>query len=351
MITPSILPLTLGFLIFSFLVTSILIVPFIDLLYKLKITRKKEAPKTGKIPLFDKLHDIKAGTPIGGGILIITLVCILFAILFPLISRLGVFIQTSYNLKGELFVIFFTFLSFGVLGASDDFLKVFHRPTKGVLGLWFGIRRRQKFILQWILGLIIGYVIYSFLGIHIIHIPMLGRVVDFGAWYIPVSAFVIVSFTNAFNITDGLDGLATGLLLISLVTFGVIAAGNLDTPLSLFIALWTGALVAFLYFNIWPARVFLGDAGALSFGATLAVIGLMSGSIIALVVIGGIFVMEVVSSGVQIFGWKFLKRPILPIAPLHNYFLAKGWEEPKIVMRAWLFGVMLAVFGLWLATI
>ena len=136
-----------------------------------------------------------------------------------------------------------------------------------------------------------------------------------------------------------------------MIAFGVIAAGNLDMPLSLFIAIWLGALMAFLYFNVWPARIFLGDTGALSFGATLGVIGLLTGNIIALVVIGGIFVIEAVSSAIQIFGWKFLKRPIFPLAPIHHTFLAIGWEEPKIVMRAWLAGIMLAIFGLWLATI
>jgi phospho-N-acetylmuramoyl-pentapeptide-transferase len=349
--TSNFLPLALGLVIFSFLISSVLIVPFIDLLYKLRLTRKKEAPKTGKVPLFDRLHDIKAGTPVGGGIFIIGMVSILFAVLFPLAGRLGVFIQTAYNLRSELFVIFFTFISFGLLGLSDDLLKIFSKPTKGVLGLWFGLRRKQKFILQVILGFIIGFLLYQNLGIHIVHIPLIGKVYDMGFWYVPFSAFVIVSFTNAFNITDGLDGLATGLLLICLGAFGVIAAGHLDTPLSLFIALWLGTLIAFLYFNVWPARVFLGDAGALSFGASLAVIGLLTGSIIALVAIGGIFVIEVSSSLIQILGWKILKKPIFPLAPLHHSLLAVGWEEPKIVMRAWLIGVMLAIFGLWLATI
>lgn len=351
MITPTLLPLSLGLVIFSFLIASICIVPFINLLYRLKFTRKIEAPKRGKIPLFDKLHDKKAGTPVGGGVLIILIVSILFWIIFPIAQRLGVFIHTAFNLRLELFLIFFTFLSFGLLGFTDDFLKVFAKPTTGVLGLWFGLRRRQKFILQWILGFSVGFILYQFLGIHIIHIPLLGKVVDFGAWYIPFSAFIVVSFTNAFNITDGLDGLSTGLLLICLVAFGIIAAGSLDTPLSIFIAIWTGVLIAFLYFNIWPARIWLGDTGALSFGATLAVIALLTGNIIALVVIGGLFVAEVVSSAVQIVGWKYLKRPILPLAPLHNTFLAKGWEEPKIVMRAWITGIIFAIFGLWLATI
>jgi phospho-N-acetylmuramoyl-pentapeptide-transferase len=112
-----------------------------------------------------------------------------------------------------------------------------------------------------------------------------------------------------------------------------------------------GALIAFIYFNVWPARVHLGDVGALSFGAMLAVIGLLTGNIIALVIIGGLFVIEAMSSAIQIFGWKFLKKPLLPLAPLHNTFLAIGWEEPKIVMRAWFAGIILAIFGLWLSTI
>lgn len=349
--TPNILPLALGLVIFSFLISSVLILPFIDLLYKLHFTRQVEAPKHGKIPLFDKLHDKKAGTPVGGGVLLIAIVCLLFAILFPLARYLGVYIKTAYNLRWELVVIFFTFISFGLLGLSDDYMKNLGKPTKGVIGLWFGLRRRQKFIVQWILAFTVGFMIYFNLGIHIVHIPLLAKTLDLGIWYIPLSALVIVSFTNAFNITDGLDGLATGLLLICLASFGIIVAGHLDTPLSLFIALWIGSLVAFLYFNIWPARIWLGDTGALSFGATLAVIGLLSGSIIALIVMGGIFIIEVASSAIQIFSWKYRHKPFFPIAPVHNAFLARGWEEPKIVMRAWLLGIMLAIFGLWLSTI
>jgi phospho-N-acetylmuramoyl-pentapeptide-transferase len=349
--SPNFLPLALGLIIFSFLISSVLIVPFIDILFKLKLTRRKEAPTTGKIPLFDKLHDKKAGTPVGGGIFIIAIVSLFFAVLFPLSQNLGVYIRSAYALRAELFVIFFTFLSFGILGLSDDLLKMFAKPSKGILGLWFGLRRWHKFALQWILAIIDGYLIYKGLGIQIVNIPLIDVVFNLGVWYVPFAAFVIVSFTNAFNVTDGLDGLATGLLIICLTAFGIIAAGNLDTPLSLFIALWIGALIAFLYFNVWPARVWLGDAGALSFGATLAVIGLLTGNIIALIVIGGIFVIEITTSLIQILGWKFLKKPIFPLAPFHHSLLAIGWEEPKIVMRAWLIGVMLSIFGLWLATI
>lgn len=345
------LPLTLGLIIASFLVSSILVVPFINLLYKLRLLRQKEGKGAKKQSLFDKLHDKKAGTPIGGGILVLTIVAVIFAIVFPLASNFGVFIQSAYDLRGELIVIFFTFLSFGVLGLMDDLVKIFGKGEVGAMGLWIGMKRTHKFVLQWALAFITAYLIYAKLGIHILNIPMADRVLDLGWGYVPFAAFVIVAFANAFNITDGLDGLATGLLLICLMAFGTIAAGNLDTPLSIFISIWSGSLIAFLYFNIWPARIWLGDAGALSFGATLAVIGLLTGSIIALVVIGAIFVVELASSAVQIYGWRVLKRPILPLAPLHNTFLVKGWEEPKIVMRAWLTGIIFAIFGLWLATI
>lgn len=347
----NVIALALGLVIFSFLITAILVVPFINILYRLKFTRRKEAPKKGKIPLFDKLHDIKAGTPVGGGILLIFVVSSLFFIVFPLSARLGVYIHTAYKLRTELFLIFFTFISFGLLGMSDDLLKMFGKPKVGTLGMWFGLSRKSKFFLQCILAFIVSGIIYTELGIQILHIPLLGKVIDLGVFYIPFAAFIIIAFTNAFNITDGLDGLATGLLLICLLALTVIAADHLDTPLSVFLSLWIGALIAFLYFNIWPARVILGDTGALSFGATLGLIGLLTGSVIAIAIIGGVFVVEITSSLIQILGWKILGRPIFPLAPLHHALLAKGWEEPKIVMRTWLAGLMLAIFGLWLAFI
>ena len=347
----NILPLALGLVLFSFILTSALIVPFINLLYKLKLTRRKEAPEKGKIPLFDKLHDIKAGTPVGGGILIIAIVTFTFALLFPFASHMGVYITSSHNLKMEIFIIFFTFISYGALGLYDDLVKMLGKPKQGSLGMWFGITRKMKFGLQFVLALVIGYLMYNNLGIKFIHVPMLGETLFLGWLYVPVAALVIVAFSNAFNITDGLDGLASGLLVICLIAFGALAAGNLDTPLSLFIALWIGTLIAFLYFNVWPARLHLGDSGALSFGAMLAVVGLLTGSIFALVVIGGLFVIEIITSAIQIAGWKLFRRPIFPLAPIHHTFLAIGWEEPKIVMRAWLAGLVLAIFGLWLATI
>lgn len=343
--------LNLGLLIFSFAITSILIVPFIDLLYKLRFTRRAEAPKKGKVPLFDKIHDEKTGTPVGGGILLVLVVIVLFAAVFPLISRLGVFIYGAYDVVSEIRIVFFTFVSFALLGLYDDVIKLFGKMEPGKFGMWVGLRRKHKFALQWILALFIAYWIYKDLNIAMFHIPLVDIVVNLGIWYVPLAAFIIVSFVNAVNITDGLDGLVSGLLMICLFAFWIISANVFDTPLSVFISLWIGALIAFLYFNVWPARIFLGDTGALAFGATLAVIGLLTGKIFTLGVIGGIFVVEALSSLIQILSRKFLGRPLLPIAPLHIWFQTRGWEEPKIVMRAWLAGLILALFGLWLAVV
>lgn len=350
---PNVLPLALGLTIFSFLFTSSLVVPFINLLYHWKLTRRKEGVGGKKKSLFDKLHDKKAGTPTGGGLLLILVVVVLFALLLPLISYLGVFIQSAHPLKQELFVIYFTFLSFALLGLTDDLVKLFGKPKEWGLGLGliFGLKRWQKFGLQLVLGLVVGWLLYHNLGIHILHLPVVDIVIDLGVGYVPFAALVIIFFANAFNFTDGLDGLASGLLMIYLFAFIIITAGILDTPLFIFMALWLGTIIAFLYFNVWPARVFLGDAGALSFGAMIAVIGLLVGNVVTLFIIGGIFVIEAASSAIQILGWRILKRPIFPLAPIHHTFLAIGWEEPKIVARAWITGVILAVLGLWLATI
>lgn len=345
-----VLTLGLGLTIFSFLITSVLIVPFINLLYRLKFTRREEGKK-GKKSLFDKMHDVKKGTPVGAGILLVAVVSVIFAFIFPLGSHMGVFIRSAYDFKTELFLILFVFLGFGLLGLSDDYVRMFRKGRQGKLGMWLGIDRRIKFGIQFLIGLIAGYIMYSKLGISILHIPLINITLNLGWLYVPFASLVIVSFSNAFNITDGLDGLSCGLLAICLTAFGIISASVLDTPLSVFITIWLGSLLAFLYFNVYPARVWLGDTGAFAFGSTLGLIGLLTGSIIALVVIGGLFVLEVTSSAIQLFGWRVLKRPILPMAPLHLTFQVKGWEEPKIVQRAWLAGIMLAIFGLWLATI
>jgi phospho-N-acetylmuramoyl-pentapeptide-transferase len=339
--------LLLGLLIFSFTVTSVLIVPFIGLLYKLRFQRQEQVTldTSGKrAKVFDRFHHSKAGVPIGGGLLVIMVVSLLFGLLFPLLRTAGIYITNIHPLRQEIFIIFFTFISFGLLGLYDDILKFFQIDRRQFAGL----RLRHKFGIQWILAFTSAFLIYNQLQIQIVNIPFVG-VFDIGWFFVPVAAFIIVSFANAVNITDGLDGLASGALMIALFSLWVISSSILDTPLSVFIALWLGSLIAFLYFNVFPARIIMGDVGALSFGATIAVIGLLLGKIMALTLIGGLFVVEIMTSLLQILSKKYGRRKIFAVAPFHLWLQLKGWEEPKIVMRAWLASIMFAVFGLWLA--
>lgn len=341
--------LYLGLLIFSFLITSILVVPFINFLYKIRFLRQEQKTKDFlgvRTKIFDRFHKHKAGTPVGGGLLIIAVVSVLYALIFPLISYFGVFISTSYPIKEELNILFFTFLGFGLLGLYDDIKKFFGFGHSG----FFGLRMRHKFFIQWALALTIAVLLFNNLGINFFYIPFFG-IVHLGWWYIPFAAFVIVTFANAFNITDGLDGLSSGLLTICLFAFWILSSQFLDTSLSVFISIWLGALIAFLYFNVYPARIWLGDVGALSFGATLGVVGLLIGKTMALVIIGGLFIFEAGSSLLQMFWKKFFKKKLYAVSPFHLWLQNKGWEEPKIVFRAWLAGIILAIFGLWLALI
>jgi len=341
--------LYLGLLIFSFLITGILVVPFINLLYKFRFLRRQQVTldfQGLRTRIFDKFHKHKAGTPVGGGLLIIGIVSLLYALIFPLVFYLGIFMSHAYPIRDELNILFFTFISFGLLGLYDDLMKFFGFKQTG----FFGLRLRHKFFIQWVLGFTIAVLLFKNLGIDFINIPFVG-IVKLGFWYIPFAAFIIVAFANAFNITDGLDGLASGLLVICLFAFWILSSQSLDTSLSIFIALFLGALLAFLYFNVYPARIWLGDVGALSFGATLGLIGLLIGKTAALVIIGGIFILEISSSLLQMLWKKFFKRKLMAVSPFHLWLQNRGWEEPKIVFRAWLAGIMLAIFGLWLALI
>src|SRR3989344_5282763 len=337
----------LGLLLLSFVVISILLVPFINLLYKLKFQRQKQVTRDifeARTPIFDKLHAHKIGTPVGGGALVILVVTVLYLMMINLMPALGIEITSVYPYKKEVQILLFTFLSFGVLGAYDDLRKTFgFKVTK-----FWGLRFRYKFLVQWILALSIAFMLYFQLGISIVNIRFFD-VVNLGYFYIPFAAFVIVSFANAVNISDGLDGLASGLLIICLIAFLIMSSSILDTTLSVFLGLWIGALIAFLYFNVWPARIWLGDVGVLSFGATLAVCGLLLGKPIALAVIGGVFVAEVSSSAVQLLSKKFRGKRVFEVAPFHLWLPNKGWQEPKIVFRFWLAQTIFAVLGLWLS--
>lgn len=342
--------LPLGLLISSLCVSLVLLVPFINLLYKLNFKRRHQRtldPFGKPTPTFDKFHAHKVGTPVGGGILILLVVTALFWLVIPLLGVFGIEIHSNYaNFNLEVGTLFFTFIAFGLLGFYDDLKKFFGWEKSR----FFGLRMPAKLTIQVVLASIIACLLFFGLDIHILNVPFVGTF-DLGWFYIPFAAFVVVAFSNAVNITDGLDGLATGNLIFSLMGLWFLSASILDLPLSIFSGLWIGALLAFLYFNIFPARIFMGDVGALSFGATFAVMGLLLGKPIALIIIGGIFVVEITGVLLQLLSKKFLGRKLFSVTPLHLYLQRKGWSEPKIVMRFWLIQIVLTLFGLWMTLV
>ncbi|MEK9201049.1 MAG: hypothetical protein AAB909_03710 [Patescibacteria group bacterium] len=311
----------LGILLFSFITTGIIMVPFIDLLFKLKLTHK-------------------SGTPTGAGILLVTLMTAMFAFIIPLVSRLGLSFTSLFSPKIEYQVIFFTLISFGLLGLFEDLVKTFNLPVRYL---------RIKHPAQLLLGFIASVIIYQSLGISHINLPIIG-VLNLGAFYVPVSALIIYIFARGVDITDGVDGLAGGVLLISLATFWVLAMSALDTHISIFVAIWIGSLLAFLYFNVYPARIWLGNSGSLSFGATLAVIALILGKVTPLLIIGAIFLVQALANLIQFVYVRVHGKKLFPYSPPHYWLMALGWHEAKVTLRAWLLTAVLALAGLWLST-
>lgn len=330
-----------GILILSSLFTGALIIPFINLLYKLKFRNPKYKSEDfiGRKTLFNKLHGWKVGTPTGGGILIIV-----SAFLFSLIF----YAVTKFTINWTAIILFFTLFSFGLLGFYDDIQKFFNLERTGIWGLRF----RYKFVIQWVLAFVIGYLLFSKMNLNSIYVPIFNFQFPISNFYPIFAALVIVATSNAFNITDGLDGLSTGLLLIALSAFWYLAGFSIHHgDIQLFIAVLMGALLSFLYFNIYPARLYMGDTGALAFGAMLGVIALMIEQSLVLVIIGGVFVAEAASSIIQIASFALRKgEKVFLIAPLHHHFEAKGWDETKVTMRFWLTGAVLAFVGLFVAT-
>ncbi|MBI2448592.1 phospho-N-acetylmuramoyl-pentapeptide-transferase [Candidatus Microgenomates bacterium] len=311
----------------SFLVAMIW-TPFLtNFLYKYKVAqqiRDKSWDGTA-VPVYKKFHADKAGTPSMGG-LIVWVTAAIVTLLFNLD-------------RGQTWLPLFVLVSTGILGAVDDVLNM---KGKGAIK---GLGISSKFFWQILIAGLGAWWFYYKLGFDTLHIPAVG---DFhiGIWYLLFFVVVVIATANAVNITDGLDGLAGGLLAIAFSSYATIAYVQGNVGLTIFCATIIGALITFLWFNINPARFFMGDTGAFAMGSTLAVIALLTDSAVALIIIGLIFAIEAASSLLQRFSKKFFKRKIFIAAPLHLHLQAIGWSEPKIVMRFWLLGAILAIIGL-----
>lgn len=310
----------------AFLVAMVWTPLLTNFLYKYKVAqqiRDKSWDNTD-VPVYKKFHEHKAGTPTMGGLLIWVTAAVLTVI---------------FNFdRNQTWLPLFVLVTTGILGAVDDILNM---KGKGTIK---GLGAKPKFFWLILFSAVGAWWFFYKLGFDILHIPGVG---DFhiGLWYIPFFMIVVIGTANAVNITDGLDGLAGGLLAIAFAAFGTIAFFQGQFGLAAFCGAIIGGLVTFLWFNINPARFFMGDTGAFALGSTLAVVALLTDSALVLLVVGLLFVIEACSSLIQIFSKKVFKRKIFISAPLHHHLQAKGWTEPKIVMRFWLLGAILAVMG------
>lgn len=304
--------------------------------FKLKKTLRETALDGNQASIFRALHLKKEGTPTMGGILVWG-VAMLIILISPLFQLLGL---TRFSLlnRSETYLPLFTLFVTAILGAVDDFLNI------KKIGGGRGLTAKLKFFWLTLFGLLGGLWFYFKLNYNLIAIPGFGSI-ELGPWYILLFTFVIVATANAVNLTDGLDGLAGGLLVIAFTAFGIIAYLNGLLVLTAFCAVIIGATLAFVWFNIPPALFYMGDTGALALGATLGVIAMLTDSVVILPFIGFVFVVETLSVIAQLVSKKFFRRKILKIAPLHHHFEASGWPEGKVVMRFWIVGGFMAVLG------
>ena len=297
---------------------------------------RKEGPES---------HRIKKGTPTMGGVLMI----------------LSILVSTLLwaNLKNPaLWVCLLVMFGFAAIGFIDDFFKIGHHSTKGLKARW-------KYLWQSIFGLLAAFILYYYInhaiGTELI-IPLFKNAnVQLGLGMLVLSYFVIVGSSNAVNLTDGLDGLAilpivliaAGLAVFAYATSNHIYAEYLSIPyipgakeMAIICCAMVGSGLGFLWYNTYPAEIFMGDVGSLSLGATLGVISIVLRQELAFAIMAGVFVMETISVILQVGSFKLTGKRIFRMAPLHHHFELKGWAEPKIIVRFWIITVILVLFGL-----
>lgn len=290
-------------------------------------------------------HLSKTGTPTMGGIII-------------LISILGATLAWGDLTNLYLWIMIFSLLGFGAIGFIDDYLKISRRNSKG-------LRAKYKFGIQVLIALAIGLFLY--INPHdpyadILSIPFFKKwLVDLGWFYIPFSIMVIVGSSNAVNLTDGIDGLAIGLVAIAALATGILVyiSGNVKFTqylqvlylpktgeLTVFCGAMFGAALGFLWYNSHPAEVFMGDVGSLSLGGALGTLAVITKQELVLAVVGGIFVIETLSVILQVASFKMTGKRIFKMAPIHHHFELEGWPESKVIVRFWIIGIVLALMSL-----
>ena len=300
-------------IVIIFIVASILGPIIIPLLHKLKFGQNIRLEG-------QKSHLKKAGTPTIGGLLLI------FA------TNITMFIMVG-NPTDEAMIALYSFVGFGFVGFLDDLLKIIEKKNEGLTS-------GQKMILLLIVSGFLTWYAYKYIGTSI-NIPFLNGQINFGLFYIPFVMFYFAGVTNAVNLTDGLDGLATSVTVLVTTFLGIISYNLGHISLAIFCVALAGALLAFLRFNAFPARVFMGDTGSLALGGAVAMVALILKMPLILVLIGIIYVIETLSVILQVASFKLTGKRIFKMAPIHHHFEQLGWSETKIVS---VFSIITVVF-------
>ena len=326
---PHIMLLAVG----GFLLATLLTPIYTFFAYRYKFWKKQRTTSTTgeELTVFNKLHanKFKRNIPTMAG-----MVFILSIVVITLLFNLD---------RGQTYLPLVALVGGAIVGLLDDIINL-RSNGKGTAGL----RSSIKFAMIAFLGLFLGWFFYYKLGVNSIYVPFVGDW-TLGWWIVPIFAFAVVATGNAVNISDGLDGLAGGLLAISYMAFGVIALVQGQYILAGFTFTVVGALLSYLWFNIYPARFFMGDVGSFSLGASLGVVAMLTDSLFLLPIIGVLFVVEAGSSALQIFSKKVFGKKIFLSAPIHHHLEASGWPETKVTMRFWVIGSVAAFIGILVA--
>ena len=326
-LTKAVLAMMIGFIIA--VIFGLVAIPFLK-----KIARQKVSS------YLEKKHKEKDGTPTMGGIIFI---------IPTLITTFILLLMGKIEFSDNLLIVMFVFLAYALLGFLDDFLIIKRKNN-------IGLTEFQKLVGQLAIALIFFYIFMKGGAEPVLDIHTLGIRIDMGWFYGVFLLFVLVASSNAVNITDGLDGLAGGLSVMAFLAFGLISWGSTGIAgyedIAIFCFVLVGSLLGFLVYNTHPAKVFMGDTGSLSLGATLASVAIITKHEITMIVVAGVFVFETLVCLIQIFSMVYLKRKVFLMTPYHHHLEKKGWDERDIVKFFWVIGLILSmsaiVFGVWI---
>ena len=330
----------------SFIVTIVLTPILTHFLYKYKLG--KQIRTSERAPIYSKLHAKKSGTPTMGGVLIWFTTLILALLFFYLAKMTDIsFIKRlNFLTRAETLLPLGALVASAIVGLWDDIFNIRKVGPHGG-----GLTVKHRLLFYTVIAIFGAYWFYTKLDWDVVHVPFMGNF-EIGLWYIPLAIFVIVATSFSVNETDGLDGLAGGVLLSAFASFAVIAFMQGRFNLAAFCVVIVGSLLAFLWFNIPPARFIMGDTGAMALGTTLGIVAMLTNSVLVLPIIGFVLVVESASVIIQLSSKKLRKgKKIFLSAPIHHHFEAKGWPESKIVMRIWIISGITSVLGLILVLI